>query len=79
LGLTWRFAFPRAAAAISSSRMANGAFSASSFRSMPYFAQQDHLFNEAVATQGESIRSQLPVFLHDKHTRTSNPLAAAPI
>jgi len=26
---------------------------------------QDHLFNEAVASQGESIRSQLAVFLHD--------------
>jgi len=30
---------------------------------------QDHLFNEAVASQGESIRSQLAVFLHDKHSR----------
>ena len=36
---------------------------------------QDHLFNEAVASQGESIRSQLAVFLHDKHSRTSDPLA----
>jgi hypothetical protein len=27
---------------------------------------QDHLFKEAVASQGESIRSQLAVFLHDK-------------
>jgi hypothetical protein len=35
---------------------------------------QDHLFNEAVASQGESIRSQLAVFLHDKHSRTSDPL-----
>jgi hypothetical protein len=32
------------------------------------------LFNEAVASQGESIRSQLAVFLHDKHSRTSAPL-----
>ena len=32
------------------------------------------LFNEAVASQGESIRSQLAVFLHDKHSRTSDPL-----
>jgi hypothetical protein len=35
---------------------------------------QDHLFKEAVASQGESIRSQLAVFLHDKHERTSDPL-----
>jgi hypothetical protein len=35
---------------------------------------QDHLFKEAVSSQGESIRSQLAVFLHDKHMRTSDPL-----
>jgi hypothetical protein len=35
---------------------------------------QNHLFQEAVASQGESIRSQLAVFLHDKHARTSDPL-----
>jgi hypothetical protein len=35
---------------------------------------QDHLFKEAVASQGESIRSQLAVFLHYKHARTSDPL-----
>jgi hypothetical protein len=35
---------------------------------------QDHLFKEAVASQGESIRSQLAVFLHDEHSRTSVPL-----
>ena len=35
---------------------------------------QNHLFNEAVASQGESIRSQLSLFLHDKHARTSDPL-----
>jgi hypothetical protein len=34
---------------------------------------QDHLFKEAVASQGESIRSQLAVFLHDKHSRTADP------
>jgi len=27
-----------------------------------------------VASHGESIRSQLAVFLHDKHPRTSDPL-----
>jgi hypothetical protein len=35
---------------------------------------QDHLFKEAVASQGDSIRSQLAVFLHGKHSRTSDPL-----
>ena len=35
---------------------------------------QDHLFREAVASQGESIRSQLAVFLHAKHPRTADPL-----
>jgi hypothetical protein len=31
---------------------------------------QNHLFQEAVTSQGGSIRSQLAVFLHDKHART---------
>ena len=35
---------------------------------------QNHLFQEAVTSQGESIRSQLAVFLHDKHSRTADPL-----
>jgi hypothetical protein len=35
---------------------------------------QNYLFQEAVTSQGESIRSQLAVFLHDKHSRTSDPL-----
>jgi hypothetical protein len=35
---------------------------------------QNHLFQEAVTSQGESIRSPLAVFLHDKHPRTSDPL-----
>ncbi len=35
---------------------------------------QNHLFQEAVTSQGESIRSQLAVFLHNKHSRTSDPL-----
>jgi hypothetical protein len=38
---------------------------------------QDHLFKEAVASQGKSIRSQLAVFLHDKHSRTADPLGKA--
>ncbi|HKA81657.1 MAG TPA: hypothetical protein VKD43_16580 [Xanthobacteraceae bacterium] len=35
---------------------------------------QNHLFEEAVTLQGEPIRQQLAVFLHDKHPRTSDPL-----
>jgi hypothetical protein len=35
---------------------------------------QDGLFKEVVASRGESIRSQLAVFLHDNHERTSDPL-----
>jgi hypothetical protein len=35
---------------------------------------QIQLFEEATASQGQSIRSQLAVFLHDKHSRTADPL-----
>ena len=35
---------------------------------------QDHLFKGAVASRGESIRSPLAVFLHEKHPRTFDPL-----
>jgi hypothetical protein len=35
---------------------------------------QNHLFQEAATSQGESIKSQLAVFLHEKHSRTSDPL-----
>jgi hypothetical protein len=35
---------------------------------------QNHIFQEAVTAQGESIRSQLAIFLHDRHPRTSDPL-----
>jgi hypothetical protein len=35
---------------------------------------QNHLFQEAVTSQGESIRSQLAVFLHNKHSRTADGL-----
>ncbi len=35
---------------------------------------KNRLFKEAVASRGESIRSQLAVFLHDNHERTSDPL-----
>jgi hypothetical protein len=34
---------------------------------------QDRLFKEAVASQGESIKSQLFGFLQDKQERTSDP------
>ena len=35
---------------------------------------QHALFEEAVKAQGESIRPQLAIFLHDKHPRTWDPL-----
>src|SRR3979490_10954 len=35
---------------------------------------QDRPCKAAVASEGESIRSQLAVFLHDEHSRTSDPL-----
>ena len=35
---------------------------------------QAHLFKEAVASRGESIRSQLAVFLHDTHARAGRPV-----
>jgi hypothetical protein len=35
---------------------------------------QNCLFQEAVTSQGESIRPQLALFLHEKHPRTSDPL-----
>ena len=36
---------------------------------------QDHLFREAVASQGETIRSHLAVFLHDRHiSKLRDPL-----
>jgi hypothetical protein len=42
---------------------------------MEQFASRraNHVFQEAVTSQGESIRSQLAVFLHDKHPRTLDP------
>jgi hypothetical protein len=35
---------------------------------------QNHLFQEVVTSQGESIRPQLAIFLHDKRSRTADPL-----
>jgi hypothetical protein len=35
---------------------------------------QNHLFQEAVTSQGESIRSHLAVLPHDRHSRTAHPL-----
>jgi hypothetical protein len=37
---------------------------------------QNLLFQKAVTSQGEAIRSQLAVFLHDKHPRTADPLGS---
>jgi hypothetical protein len=37
---------------------------------------QQHLFEEAVASQGEPGRQRLAVFLHDSHTRTSDSIKA---
>jgi hypothetical protein len=34
---------------------------------------QNHLFQEAVSSRGQSIRPRLAVFLHDKHLRTLDP------
>jgi hypothetical protein len=33
---------------------------------------QHRLFEEAVTSHGESIRQRFAVFLHDKHSRTSD-------
>ena len=35
---------------------------------------QHHLFEQAVASQGEEMRQRLAVFLHHKHSRTSDSL-----
>src|SRR6266851_9632757 len=40
--------------------------------SLPQDVQQ-HLFQAAVTSHGESIRPQLAIFLHDKHPRTWGP------
>jgi hypothetical protein len=37
---------------------------------------QERLFDEAVTSQGEAIRHELAVFLHDHHARTSDALKA---
>ncbi|MEA2903241.1 MAG: hypothetical protein QOG83_1372 [Alphaproteobacteria bacterium] len=37
---------------------------------------QHHLFEEAVKTQGESVRQKLAVFLHHQHPRTSDAIKA---
>jgi hypothetical protein len=34
---------------------------------------QNHLFEEAVTARGETIRTQLAVFLHENHPRTADP------
>jgi hypothetical protein len=37
---------------------------------------QHHLFEEAVTSQGESMRQQLAVFLHHTHPRTTDSIKA---
>jgi hypothetical protein len=40
---------------------------------LPQDVQHD-LFEEALTSKGDTVRSQLAVFLHDMHPRTSDPL-----
>ena len=40
---------------------------------------QHRLFEEAAASHGESIRQQLAVLLHEKHSRTSDSIKARAI
>lgn len=35
---------------------------------------QNHLFQETVSAQGETVRTTLALFLHEKHARTADPL-----
>jgi hypothetical protein len=37
---------------------------------------QERLFEEAVLSQGESIRQKLAVFLHEHHARTADAMKA---
>jgi len=37
---------------------------------------QQRLFEEAVVSQGESVRQHLAIFLHHKHQRTSDSIKA---
>jgi hypothetical protein len=40
---------------------------------------QQHLFEEAVLSQGESKRHELAIYLHDEHQRTADALRARAI
>ena len=51
---------------------------ARSWSDLPQAVQQ-HLFEEAVMSHGESMRQQLAVFLHDKHSRTADSIKARAI
>ena len=42
---------------------------------LPHDIQQ-HVFQEAVRSQGDSVRQQVAVFLHHKHPRTSDSIKA---
>jgi hypothetical protein len=57
-------------------RAAYARFGRGCYSDMEQFAPRGakSFVSEAVTSEGESIRSQLAVFLHDKHPRTSDPL-----
>jgi dsDNA-binding SOS-regulon protein len=55
--------------------MALGTAVARTWSKLPHDVQHD-LFEQAVSSQGEAVRQQLAVFLHDKHSRTSDSLKA---
>ena len=40
---------------------------------------QHALFEEVAASKGESVRHQLAIFLHDKHSRTTDSMKARAI
>ncbi len=40
---------------------------------------QHALFEEVAASQGEAVRHQLAIFLHDKHSRTTDSMKARAI
>jgi hypothetical protein len=49
-----------------------------SWSKLPQAIQHD-LFEQAVLSQGESMRPQLAVFLHEKHSRTTDSIKARAI
>ena len=49
-----------------------------SWSKLPQALQHD-LFEQAVMSQGEFMRQQLAVFLHERHTRTTDSIKARAI